>query len=287
MNARTNPQIADTQSHSKLSIEPRKVRFEFDDFDSPFFYQGNPQISALWVAMSASFPPGETEFIHSVRLFKDQVSDPKLQQEMKEFAAQEAHHSLQHRKINKLFESLGYRAEQIEQVFKDVLIKRADEWTAERRLARTVVAEHVTAVMAHFALTNADSMQHFPTSIRKLFQWHAIEEIEHKSVAFDVYMHCVGDIKALRREFRYFCYWEFPLKMTLATRYLLKEIGYKATWRDRKVLWRYLFGENGLIKSVKPLYMMFLNKNFHPWQHDDSKLVEQWKQDLSPYFLNS
>ena len=143
-----------------------------------FFYSDNSLISALWVAMSASFPVGETEFIHSVQLFSDQVTDPKLQQELKEFTAQEAHHSLQHRKINKMFDELGYSTAKIEALFKEQMVERRQKWSPEKRLARTVVAEHVTAVMAHFALTHADSMAQFPDSLRKLFQWHAIEEIE-------------------------------------------------------------------------------------------------------------
>ncbi|RBP53463.1 metal-dependent hydrolase [Arenicella xantha] len=286
MNAHTNPAIAIPQSNSKLAIEPRRVKFEFDDLKERFFYNENSLISALWVAMSASFPIGETEFIHSVKLFSDQVTDPKLQQEVKEFSAQEAHHSLQHRKINKLFDDLGYSTAKIEKTLKEQMTERQQQWSPERRLARTVVAEHVTAIMAHFALTNVDSMGHFPESLRKLFQWHAIEEIEHKSVAFDVYQHCVGDRKRLNREFRYFSYFEFPLKMSLATRFLLRDMGYKATWQERKELWHYLFGPDGLIKSVKPLYMMFLKPNFHPWDHDDSALVEQWKSELQPYFLD-
>lgn len=286
MNAHTNPTIAIQQSNSKLAIHPRRVKFDFEDLQDRFFYDDNSLISALWVAMSASFPVGETEFIHSVKLFSDQVTDPKLQQEVKEFSAQEAHHSLQHRKINKLFDELGYNTAQIEKMFKEQMTERQEKWSPEKRLARTVVAEHVTAIMAHFALTHPESMSHFPESIRKLFQWHAIEEIEHKSVAFDVYQHCVGDQKRLNREFRYFSYFEFPLKMSLATRFLLRDMGYKSTWKERKELWRYLFGPDGLIRSVKSLYMMFLKPGFHPWDHDDSALVEQWKSELEPHFLD-
>ena len=274
-----------SQSKSKLTIEPRRVKFEFTDFDTPFYYDNNPLISAMWATMSASFPAGEAEFIRSVRVFEDQITDPKLKAEVKDFATQEAHHSLQHRQLNKMLDDKGYRTDKLDGFFKEKIAERVEKWSSERRLAHTVVAEHVTAVMAHFALTHPESMKHFPESFRRLFLWHAIEEIEHKSVAFDVYQHCVGDQKLLRREFRLFSYYEFPMNIFMASRFLLKEMGHKSTWQDKKGLWRYLFGDDGLISSVRSLYMMFLKPGFHPWDHDDSELVEEWKQKLSPHFL--
>lgn len=278
--------LSAAQSHSKLTIEPRRVKFDFQDIDTPFYYNGNSLISAMWAALSASFPVGEAEFIRSVRLFESKVTDPKLLAEMKGFAAQEAHHSLQHKQVNKLLDEKGYQTKKLDQYFQDKVDERIQKWSPERRLARTVVAEHVTAVMAHYALTNLESMGHFPSSFRDLFQWHAIEEIEHKSVAFDVYQHCVGDKKLLHKEFRYFSYFEFPRNVFMASKFLLKQMGHKSSWQERKELWRYLFGDQGLISSMKPMYMMFLREGFHPWDHDDSALVEEWKIKLSPHFLN-
>ena len=274
------------QSHSKLAIEPRRVKFDFQDIDTPLFYNGNGFISAIWAGLSASFPIGEAEFIHSVQLFKDKVRDPKLLAEIKEFTAQEAHHSLQHKLINEFLDGLGYQTKKIGDFFQNKINHRIENWSHERRLARTVVAEHVTAVMANYALTNEQAMSHFPDSIRSLFQWHAIEEIEHKSVAFDVYQHCVGDEKLLRKEFRLFSYYEFPRNIFLSMRYLLKQMGHKSTWRERRAAWRYLFGHGGLISSQRRLYMMFLQDGFHPWGHDDSALVEEWKIKLSPHFVH-
>jgi len=153
-------------------------------------------------------------------------------------------------------------------------------------LARTVVCEHVTSVMADYVLNNVRSMRHFPGSLRQILQWHAIEEIEHKSVAFDVYQHCVGDQNLLRKEFRYFSYFEFPRNILLSSRFLLKKIGHKSAWRERKEAWLYLFGRDGLVSSQRSMYMRFMKKDFHPWDHDNSALVDEWKTRLSPHFVN-
>lgn len=279
-----NKVTLDDISKSKIEIEPRRVGFEYGDVNSPFFYENNPCVSAMWVSLSASFPLGEAEFIKSTRLFEDRITDTKLKDDVKNFVQQEAHHSLQHRQLNKYFDGLGYSTGKLEDFYKQELDKRARKWSPERRLAHTVVAEHITAVMAHYALTKDARMTGFPESIRSLFQWHAIEEIEHKSVTFDVYQHCVGDRKLLMRAYYYFIYYEFPLNVFLSSRFLLKDIGHKVTWAERRGLWRYLFGDDGLISSMKTLYWMFRKPNFHPWDHDDSALVAEWKVRLSPYF---
>ncbi len=275
------------QSRSKIEIVPRKVTFDFSDFDGPIYYDNNSCISAMWVALSASFPAGEAEFIKSVMIFESEINDPKLKAEVRDFAQQEAHHSLQHRRVNKMFDSLGYQTERLNLFFKDELKKREHTWSPEKRLARTVCAEHVTAVMANHALSHPEHMAHFPESFRNLFLWHAIEEIEHKSVAFDVYQECVGDIKLLHKEYKTFTRFEFPYSTWMSSRYLLKKLDHKVTWKERKGLWDNLYGKGGMISDMKGLYKQFLNKGFHPWDHDDSALVEQWKERLAPYFAGN
>ena len=287
MNAKTDLSIAE-QSNSVLPIVPRLVKFDYQDIDKPVFHSDNPIISAYWVGLSATFPVGEAEFIRSVKLFENQITDEKLRQEVKDFAAQEAHHSLQHKKLNKQFDRVGYNTKSVEQMIGQEIEKRKKRWSPEKRLMRTVAAEHFTATMANFGLVHPESLDSVPLSLRNLLLWHSIEEIEHKSVAFDVYQHCVGDMGKLRRHYMYFAFFEFPMNMYLITRFLLKDRGHKATWAERKEMWKFLFSkERGMIGSAKHLYLMFLKKGFHPWQHDDSALVGQWKDELAPNFIKS
>ena len=228
MNAETELSISDL-SQSVIPIVPRLVKFDYQDIEHAVFHSDNPIISAYWVGLSATFPVGEAEFIKSVKYFEDQITDGKLRQEVKDFAAQEAHHSLQHKKLNKQFDSVGYNTKQVEKMIGDEIAKRVSKWSPEKRLMRTVAAEHFTATMANFGLVHPESLDSVPTSLRNLLLWHSIEEIEHKSVAFDVYKHCVGDMSKLRRHYMHFAFFEFPMNMYLITRFLLKDIGHKAT----------------------------------------------------------
>ena len=283
----TDSSATSGQSQSRLPIERRRVKFDFQDIRSRSFSADNMVVSAFWVALSSTFPLGEAEFIRSVKLFEKQVSDAKLKAEIADFSAQEAHHAFQHRQVNKHFSELGFDVDRVEYVMDKKINSRIGVWSPKKRLMHTVCAEHMTAVMAHFVLTNSNSLEYYPESFRNLFLWHAIEEIEHKSVAFDVYKHCVGDMGALKRHYLSFLFFEFPLTMYKVTRYLLKNMGHRTLWSERRELMRLLFGSEGMFGSVKHLYMMFLKKGFHPWNHDDSELVEEWKQQLSPNFTHS
>ena len=284
MNAKTDLTIAHKESQSKLPIVKRLVRFDYHDIDNGQFYRDNPIISALWVGLSATFPLGEAEFIRSVKKYESRIKDPNLKTDVENFAAQEAHHSLQHKKMNQQFDATGFDTKAIEALMSEKLDERARHWSPKKRLMRTVAAEHVTATFAHYALSQPQVLDHAPESFRNAMLWHAIEEIEHKAVAFDVYKACEGDMGALKRHYLFFCFIEFPFQMTLITRFLLKQKAERVTWKDRWGLLKHLFGKHGMISSVFKLYLMFFKRGFHPWQHDDSTLIDHWKKTLDPHF---
>ena len=268
-----------TLSKSHIPIIPRRPKWDFADLKERLFFGGNGLKSAFVVALSGSFPPGEKEFIQSVRLFVNQVRDPKLIEDVKDFTAQDGQHSLQHKLLNEAFDRLGYLATQVSEQFEVIEQEWAEERSDADRLAATVVMEHITAVMAHFALTRPEEFDPLPDSVQELLLWHAIEEIEHKSVAFDVYEECVGDRNRLRRQLLLHMVL-FPLGIRDFQRMLLHELGHKPTWKERAEMARYLLGPKGLVVSVLPRYLALLKPGFHPWDLDDSHLVADWKDRL-------
>ena len=209
----------------------------------------------------------------------DRVRDEKLIADVKEFTAQEGQHSLQHKLMNEAFDRLGYLATQVSEQFEVIEQEWAEDRSDADRLAATVVMEHITAVMAHFALTRPEEFDPLPDSVQELLLWHAIEEIEHKSVAFDVYEECVGDRNRLRRQLLLHMVL-FPLGIRDFQRMLLRELGHETTWKERAEMARYLLGPKGLVVSVLPRYLALLKPGFHPWDLDDSHLVAEWKGRL-------
>ena len=83
------------------------------------------------VGLLVTFPQGEAEFINSVKNVLDQVHDEKLLSDVQDFVAQEAHHGLQHRMMNKQFSKVGYDVNMIEQRIAEELSRRGEQWSAK------------------------------------------------------------------------------------------------------------------------------------------------------------
>ncbi len=261
-------------------ITPRKADLDYTDAESVFMWGENSVMSSMAVAFSAMFPPGEAEFIKSVRLFASRLSDDELREQVRLFAVQEGHHSLQHRLANEALDDLGYPATELSEQIAEEVKQWQNEASDEERLALTVVLEHVTAVMAHFALTRPETFSGLPQSVQTLVFWHAIEEIEHKSVAFDVYAECVGDRAMLRKTLVQQLVL-FPYAVAAAQLLIHRQLRHVPRLDDLRNAAKFLFGRNGMIVGVLPHYFSFLKSDFHPWDIDDSALVNEWKERLS------
>ena len=177
----------------------RNVVIPFDKSKKfSFYYEDNLVVTSLFVVLSAMFPPGEMFFIESIRNVRDQIKDEKLLEDIRNFIAQEAFHSREHQSLNEhLIHSDYPEVVEIEAKTKAKL----DEFRRLPRmeqLAATVVMEHYTATLARLLLTDPLIKQRTTQDSRNLWEWHALEELEHKSVAFDV-LNAIGGNTAKNR----------------------------------------------------------------------------------------
>lgn len=267
----------ETMNHSPLEVRPRRMTFPYAKVKQRAFFDNNVLKSAYIAALSATFPAGEAEFINSVRLFQDQVDDPEMQKQIRGFIGQEAHHSKQHRDFNKSLSELGFDALKVEKVFEKDIEKSLRGRDAKTRLAFTVGFEHQTAILAHEFLTNPHILRGMDPTIASLLRWHAVEEIEHKSVAFDLYMQCVGDRKLLWRAQKV----ATALFTARTMKYMALLLWWSRTlpsWQDIKGYRQFMFGQNGLIRKLRGPYKEYFKPDFHPWKHDNRELVKQWKE---------
>ncbi|MCG8673718.1 MAG: metal-dependent hydrolase [Pseudomonadales bacterium] len=265
-----------TTTINKPEIRARKMKFNFSDIKNANYWGGNAIVSSYFAAMSATFPPGEKEFIESVRLFQDRINDPHLKKEIKEFIGQEGQHSHQHRKINEAFAEQGWDTERIEGKLRNKIANLNRVLSDESRLARTVCFEHITAIMSEFILENQEVLDDLPESLKSLFLWHTVEEIEHKSVAFDVYETLVGDRNHLRRHMALVT---IDFSITMLYYQVLAHIWARSlpSWSDLKGAWKFFFGKKGMISNMRQPYLNFYRKDFHPWEVDNSDLIAAWK----------
>lgn len=264
-----------------LTITPQRMDFDFAGVPRHWF-DNDPVLSHFLNALSLTFPDGERFFVDAVRAFRDTVKDPERQKEISGFIGQEAMHSLEHDTFNKMLAAQGYR-EQAEggQKLARYLIKQGRErLSAKKQLAATAALEHITAILANRLLKDPALLESMDPAVRDLWMWHAIEEIEHKAVAYDLYQDVCGDYR-------------LRVRILLAASLALASYTSKYTWaflkqdnlhRNPLVLargaWR-LFGFNGLLTRTVPDFLQFLRPGFHPWQEDNSALVARWRDVLS------
>ncbi len=259
------------------AIKPRKMDFPFSDITEKYFFNNNSIITTYMAALSATFPPGEKGFIDSVRHYRDQITDPELQESIKGFIGQEGQHSYQHKEINKVLNDLGWFVHRIE---KDLEKKiRDDKGRLDKRdfLASTVGMEHITAIMAEYLLEHPHVLDPLPTSARELLLWHAVEEIEHKAVAFDVYDTCVGERRRLHIVMgiqTVLFLWQVGLYQLSLLRWAKKipSIG------DVVGAAKFFFGKEGLARNIVKPYLDYYRDDFHPWDNDNTALIDKWKE---------
>jgi predicted metal-dependent hydrolase len=263
-------------------IKPRHMSFPFTEVKEKFFFGGNSLLTVFAGALSSTFPPGEAEFIESVRNYRDQVTDETLSQQIKGFIGQEGHHSHQHKQANVVLTDLGIDAVRLEKhLEKDIqkFIKRKHA-TPKFRLAMTVGMEHLTAIMAEHVLTTPESLGPLNETVQELLYWHAVEEIEHKAVAFDVYMLCENDQKYLRRILRLVSVL-FTLRIACYMVALLFWARKSPSWKDVKGFSAFMFSKKyGLLPGIRSNYKDYFKEGFHPWDHANQGLVDMWKEKM-------
>jgi predicted metal-dependent hydrolase len=258
-----------------LTITPRDRRFGRGLAAHRWWMGGDPVATAFYNALSATFPKGEAFFVESVRAFRD-GADPKLAGEIKAFTTQEVMHSREHVQFNKKAVEAGYDLTRLDQ--------RVDERLALIRskhpivsLAATMCLEHFTAILAHELLRNPRHLAGADAESAAMWRWHAIEEIEHKGVAYDTWRHAT---KAWPRRKR----WSVKAKvMLLVTRNflvdrsagvleLLRQDGITGAKAWRKMIW-FAFVRPGMMRKILGAWLSFFLPGFHPWNHDDRALI--------------
>jgi len=271
-----------------LRIQPRNVMFARNRNAERWWNGGDAVATAFYNSLSLTFPKGEAFFIDSVRNFRDSVP-PAQQAQIDAFIKQEAAHSREHGHLNNQVEQAGY----------DVRPMHADldSRMAELRdrppifgLVTTVALEHFTAIIAHACLKNERHFKGASQDTARLWKWHAIEEIEHKGVAYDTFLAATQKLSTYKR-------WKFRSLVMLhisytflqgrvrAMRQFLKQDGMDGprTWLR---IFSYLVIYPGLLRQIFPAWLSFFRPGFHPWQHDDRALVAEHEALLALPVLN-
>jgi uncharacterized protein len=271
-----------TAAPPDLQIKPRDLAFGRGEKHARWWHGGDPVATAFWNALSLTFPQGEAFFVRSVRHYVNDVPEP-LRSQVEDFARQEAYHSREHMALNRQVTEAGYDTREIDDAIR-ADIQRDKDQPPEVHLAATAALEHFTAMLAHAMLADTRHFADCPAELQRLWQWHAVEEIEHKGVAFDTFMYVTRDLSPFKRWlFRVMVmvhisidFWR-ERRRDLHVLFRQDGIDTPQTWRR---LLKYLFLKPGLIRQVFLPYLAYYLPGFHPWQHDDRKLAADTERRL-------
>lgn len=135
------------------------------------------------------FPAGERFFVRSVRHYLGRLAGDEhegLARQVKGFFGQEGRHAQAHERYFETLRAQGYDIDTFLAWYERVAYAGVERLSPPAlRLAVTVALEHFTAIMAEDALTGG-VLDAADPAMRDLLSWHAVEELEHKAVAFDV-----------------------------------------------------------------------------------------------------
>jgi predicted metal-dependent hydrolase len=277
----TAASVTSRATPADLSITPRDRRFARDQKPSRWWNGGDPAATAVYNALSATFPKGEAFFVESVRAFRE-GAEPKLAEEIKAFTTQEAIHSREHDAFNKAALEAGYDLAPLE----DRVQWRLDFIRSKppiASLAATMALEHFTAILAHELLSDRAHLGSAEAEAAALWRWHAIEEIEHKGVAYDTWLHATRHWSRGKR-------WKVKAKvMLLVTRNfihdrtkgaleLLRQDGITGPKAWAKLLW-FMWVKPGMMRKIFSAWAAFFMPGFHPWNEDDRHLIQRYEAE--------
>ena len=278
------------------SFPVRRMNFNFDTVPE-YWMGGNAGLTHFMTALSALFPAGEKFFIDSVRavryhpMLKDNAD---LQKEISAFIGQEAMHTHEHVGFNASAQKFGHDVDALER-HTDTVIQTTRKFMAKLAkpigitqemvdLTTTTALEHFTATIASQLLSNSH-IQELMTddTMKTMWLWHAIEENEHKAVAYDVFKGVFG--KGLRA-------YALRTSSLVISMVILFFIQNYFLWRllkqdkqlnleNLRMIYRYAYSPSkGIITGMGKEMLLYFNPNFHPNDFDTTTLLNTWKAKL-------
>jgi uncharacterized protein len=262
------------------SVTVRRVTFEHEPTMPKYFFDGDLLMSHILALLSATFPKGEDFFVDSVRDVRHDLSDAALRAQVAGFIGQESMHGREHERLNRVLARLGYPTALIDHATGAFLGVYRRLAPSPVRLATTAALEHYTAVLAE-KLLDDDAFGTFnvPAELRAMFRWHALEECEHKAVAFDAYRERYGNeaVRILTMQMATALIVVFAVPLLAAS-----VASDRAAWNPVR-LTRSLLGLRRSPFARKEILLNLLRYSapgFHPDDRDVDAAIARWRAQL-------
>ncbi|CBL45270.1 Conserved hypothetical protein [gamma proteobacterium HdN1] len=279
--------MSDNRKHQEAPVLPvrRDVRFGLPaDQIGSWHYTAGPVFTAFLNTFSIVLPVGERFFMDNVRAYRDQITDPELKKAVTAFIGQEAMHSREHIEYNNALFAVSSIAPKFEKFVGKILTSINKYAPRPIGLAGTIALEHFTALLADSVLSEPRISEGAEPHYAALWRWHSLEETEHKAVAYDVWETVIGTgpgayaLRAVGLAAATVIFWGLVIPVFLE---VLREEGKLTDVDGWKKFYKFTMGDIGLIRIQLRNYIDYFRPDFHPWDHDNRKYLEQIDEFLA------
>lgn len=267
--------------HATTITARENLDFGLDSSMPRYWFANDPFKTRLIDGMQLAFPDGERYFISSVRVFRHRIKDPVLAQHIKDFTRQEGQHGMAHTRFNEVLAAQGLPVAEMLAFHKARLDRYTRRFSPDFNVALTAAFEHMTALMAESFFGRKAAMAGADPRMKALLAWHAIEEMEHKSVVFDV-MSTVTSIGYLRRcAAMAYGTWETMSVLFSYAERMLKADGF--SWFQRKMMFLrnlgWMYGRKGVLSSFNLKILAYFRPGFHPNDIPEMRNYPAWVEE--------
>lgn len=252
----------------------RRMRFPYPDSATAHWNAARPEFSHVVNGGSLAMPYLEPYLIETMRKARAQITDPNLQRDVDLYIAQEATHFRQHQQWNKRLADMGYKSVGPHEA---QLKADYDAFTATRSFAFNLAyAEGFEAMgltVGHMLVEDREFLfKDADPAVASMILWHFVEEIEHKTVTFDVFKALDGRYAwriyglAYATTHIFFRTWQ-------AYRRMLIEDGRWYNLRNRLTIYRLL---GRMLAKLLPRLARILKPSYDPREVEDPAWIVNW-----------
>ncbi|MBC7531676.1 MAG: metal-dependent hydrolase [Oligoflexus sp.] len=176
----------------KNSITIRRLLLRFPKGSDPLIIPNQPEESYLYIGLSLLLPYLEPYLVRSMLSAKTIIQDEGLVKDMEAFMGQESQHHKLHIQFNCSLDLSKYEGlKELEEKLAADYNRFSDTKSLRFNLAFAEGFEAFTLAMTRSSFQTG-MFERIQSEARDLFRWHLMEEIEHRTVAFDVYQQISG-----------------------------------------------------------------------------------------------
>jgi predicted metal-dependent hydrolase len=267
----------------KYTSQPLKQNW---DQELPrYWFDGSPLKTHFMNGMSIVVPILEYSVIHTLKDSQKFIKDPELKAQVLEMIAQENWHAYSHRKYNMWLAEQGLPSIRLSSKFmkeQQRAKKVADRIFGQRFWLSAVIAgEHNIAVFIDYLFKRPHLIEQMHPHFRQAFVWHFLEELEHKGTSMDIWYESREQENRKKWRLNVTVFLQaiaFDYRVLRNMFALLRHDKQLWKWRTLKDGMSFFFGSDGMFFKTFSTWAQFFRSDFHPWDHDNSHLLNQYSK---------